>query len=344
MRREVADLWRAWRRLEWVRRLREAMQREFYRRGWPRLRQRYGRQEGPREGETKPGKHGPLVFREGRWRRAEGPGGGEVAGRPGGSPQGAAGVGKIPRQSSRGVSADRFMEVRSRVTYREAFLSDYSLDDLRKMASEGAQFRLSEDGTAGYILHEGELKNLFCLRRGTGVGKAMLVDAIARGAQRLDCIGPDLAEIYTRFGFLAVRAVKWDDRYARKDWDYEKYNRPDIILMEYRGETRDAEEIHRRAETGHYAEFQHPGYGGRESFARKKYGMSDETKKHAFSIEELVEEGMLREDITEEFLDWLDQEWEHKLRRIAKTKGLEAAKAAETSKPERYWFLQAALL
>jgi len=109
---ETVEVWRRYQRIIRRERLRQALNREFYRRGWPRLTERYAQPEGPREGETKPGKHGPLVFRDGRWRRLQSE---EEAGKKTGGPrQGPAHPpGRITRQSSRTVTAEQFMQLRT---------------------------------------------------------------------------------------------------------------------------------------------------------------------------------------------------------------------------------------
>ena len=42
---------------------------------------------------------------------------------------------------------------------------------------------------------------------------------------------------------------------APAGWDYQKHDRPPIYFMRYVGDTRDPEEIRRRAESGYYGEF-----------------------------------------------------------------------------------------
>jgi hypothetical protein len=47
-------------------------------------------------------------------------------------------------------------------------------------------------------------------------------------------------------GHRATEALQWDDQYAAKDWDYQRYGRPDVIFMRYDSDVRDREEIRSR--------------------------------------------------------------------------------------------------
>lgn len=82
-----------------------------------------------------------------------------------------------------------------------------------------------------------------------------MIEAISQGATTLDCIGDGLAKIYHKFGFKVYKVVPWDDQYAPEGWDYEKNDRPPIYFMRYIGDTRDPEEIKKRAESGYYGVF-----------------------------------------------------------------------------------------
>ena len=69
MRVEAVEVWKRW---QWIRRrdeLRAALQREFYRRGWPQVRLRYAQEPGPREDQIKWENGRQYVLRGGRWHR-----------------------------------------------------------------------------------------------------------------------------------------------------------------------------------------------------------------------------------------------------------------------------------
>lgn len=139
----------------------------------------------------------------------------------------------------------------------------YSIDEIRDKIKKGAKIFQTADGTAGYMLvpwegkpGEYDLCNVFRTPEGPkGAGQAAVVQAISQGATTLDCIGEGLARIYHKYGFRVYKVVAWDDQYAPAGWDYQKHDRPPIYFMRYVGDTRDPEEIRRRAESGYYGEF-----------------------------------------------------------------------------------------
>lgn len=90
---------------------------------------------------------------------------------------------------------------------------------------------LSSTGRSGYgIDRECHLISLFSLP-GAFEGATAVKDAIANGATELDCIGNILADFYKTYGFAEYHREKWDDRFAPKGWNYDKWGRPDIIFM-----------------------------------------------------------------------------------------------------------------
>lgn len=78
---------------------------------------------------------------------------------------------------------------------------------------------LNKDKTAGYALKpDGELVNVFSIKKGNGAG--VVVDAIKRGAKKLDCFDGALPKYYKRFGFKEIqREPNWTK------------GQPDIIYM-----------------------------------------------------------------------------------------------------------------
>lgn len=89
---------------------------------------------------------------------------------------------------------------------------------------------LSKDKQSGYALVDGELISVFSLP-GAKQGKQAIMDAIKRGANRLDCIDGFLLTFYKAFGFVEYQRLAWDDQYAPENWDYGQHGRPDIVFM-----------------------------------------------------------------------------------------------------------------
>ncbi len=113
-------------------------------------------------------------------------------------------------------------------TQLKVFLSKYSVSDYESM---GTTCYMATDKMSGYaITHEFDLISVFSLP-GAHNGKDAIRNAVANGAQTLDCIDGFLPTLYSKFGFVEYKRIQWDDAYAPENWDYEKLGRPDIIFM-----------------------------------------------------------------------------------------------------------------
>lgn len=339
MRVETVEVWRRLSRIRRRDELRAALQREFYRRGWPRPAQRYAQQKGPQEGETKWENGRQYVLRGGRWHRVW------------------AGKEEAHRQDTRiqhltegrtlEAGVGRFREVRARVPEKaKPFLTDYTSEELQEITAAAGALRVMEDGTAAYILTaDGDLRNVFRTVDGRqGIGARAVIEAISRGARTLDCLGDGLGFYYARFGFVATKAVLWDDAQAPANWDYEQNDRPNVFFMEYRGESREPQEIERRAREGDYPPFEHPGFGPEELCRRGWrliYGnspMKEPSRAAPFTAEELRRAGYPPEGLD---LDWLNKEWQAYQVSLIRTYGPEEGQKRAMSQPERNNFLAA---
>lgn len=90
-----------------------------------------------------------------------------------------------------------------------------------------------EGGGAGLGITPGkELFNLFNNTPTKKIGRAMVRSAIDLGAVKLFCFDGFLRVFYERLGFKVVNRAPWSDNLAPKNWDYEKYGKPDVIWME----------------------------------------------------------------------------------------------------------------
>lgn len=104
-------------------------------------------------------------------------------------------------------------------------LHEYGLRDYAKMRTF-----LTSSAWAGYaIKQDGELANVFSLRRGKGA--ELIADAVANGARHLDCFDGPLVGIYERAGFREVRRVPFNTRYRL----WPEGHGSDVVYMEYRG-------------------------------------------------------------------------------------------------------------
>lgn len=132
-------------------------------------------------------------------------------------------------QAKTGKDIAKFIKARDSLPEKlKPFVSPYTVRDYKKM---GARVFLSGDGRSGYaITKKNDLVSVFSLP-GAKQGQLAIIDAIRNGARTLDCIAPKLPDLYRKFGFREYKRIKWDDKYAPKGWDYERFGRPDIVFM-----------------------------------------------------------------------------------------------------------------
>lgn len=133
------------------------------------------------------------------------------------------------------TSPEKFIQARS-ASDRAAFLSGHT-------ASELADHRLfvSQDHKVGYALDkDGDLQNLFNNGGPKGAGQKALVDAIKHGATTLDAFDPGLPRLYSKYGFVPVARIPFNEDYAPAGWNYQRDGKPDVVFMAYRGGDRDS--------------------------------------------------------------------------------------------------------
>jgi hypothetical protein len=114
------------------------------------------------------------------------------------------------------------------------YLSEKSTEDLQAVLDGGGSFHLDETGKVGYIITgEKDLQGVFNNGGPPGSGSAAVRQAVADGAETLDCFDGKLPGIYGKLGFVETSRIAWDDQYAPKGWDYEKDGRPDVVFMRH---------------------------------------------------------------------------------------------------------------
>lgn len=112
---------------------------------------------------------------------------------------------------------------------RAPWLTRYTVKDFAEMTcflahggKVGGALKPTEDGI--------ELVSVFNRGGPPGAGAAMVEYLIGQGAERLDCIGPDLRRIYERAGFEVAEELEWNDDFTPADWNYDE-GRPNIYVM-----------------------------------------------------------------------------------------------------------------
>ena len=108
-----------------------------------------------------------------------------------------------------------------------AFLTLHTEQDY---VTKGTKLYLSKDGKSGFGLNpDGELISVFSLERQRG--KILVAEARKQGATYLSCMGDHLLELYSEFEFSPVEVLRWDNQFAPKNWNYERFGTPNIFDM-----------------------------------------------------------------------------------------------------------------
>lgn len=114
---------------------------------------------------------------------------------------------------------------------RPGFLEQKTIQQIKDMKTF-----TSKDGKVGYgITKEGELVSVFNNSGKKGLLKIIMPEAILNGATSLDAYEGYLSGRYEEFGFEIVETIPWDDKFAPKGWDFDKYGRPNVVKMKLKG-------------------------------------------------------------------------------------------------------------
>lgn len=134
------------------------------------------------------------------------------------------------------ANAEAFVEARKKAK-RQQFLTQYEPDEMN-----GFTIRTIPGKDAGYAIKpDGDLVNVFNAtgEKSTGIGDALIQDAIRNGAKKLDCYDGFLVKLYRKHGFIEVGRDKWNEEYRPEGW-LDSDRTPDVVYMEYRGEHNDS--------------------------------------------------------------------------------------------------------
>jgi hypothetical protein len=126
------------------------------------------------------------------------------------------------------VDCEKFISARDKMPRDLAeFLTMHSCDEYHEM---GTRLFLSHDKKSGFGLNpDGYLISVFSTDKGRG--KGLVLAAYNKGAKALDCLGEHLKTLYSQFGFRVLDNLPWSDEYAPKNWDYQKFGRPNYYEM-----------------------------------------------------------------------------------------------------------------
>ena len=121
-------------------------------------------------------------------------------------------------------------------TNREGFITPYTEMEMIREGFETYQVRSFDIGFALHKLDDGnvDITSVFNNEKEVrNIGDYLLKAALKHGGTQLDHFEGKLSDIYGRNGFKEYERYKWDDNYAPKNWNYEKYGRPDVVLRRH---------------------------------------------------------------------------------------------------------------
>lgn len=121
-------------------------------------------------------------------------------------------------------------------TNREGFITPYTEMEMIREGFETYQVRGFDIGFALHKLDDGnvDITSVFNNEKEVrNIGDYLLKAALKHGGTQLDHFEGKLSDIYGRNGFKEYERYKWDDNYAPKNWNYEKYGRPDVVLRRH---------------------------------------------------------------------------------------------------------------
>ena len=115
---------------------------------------------------------------------------------------------------------------------RSQFLTPYTPQDLQDGNVQTFQVPGHEIGFGLKPLRNGNV-DIVAVHNNTnlrGIGKPLIQSAIKLGGTTLDHYDGFLSGFYSKLGFKETERWPWDDDYAPKDWDKERYGTPDVVL------------------------------------------------------------------------------------------------------------------
>lgn len=125
------------------------------------------------------------------------------------------------------TAPEAFIAARDKSIKRQ-FLTPYTAEDMKDW-----RLFLSDDGVGFALTPQGDMIGVFNNSGKPGAGQDAVTLAISEGAKTCDCISGYLDDYYNNFGFVLDHVEKWDDQFAPKGWDYDKFGRPEIAFLRF---------------------------------------------------------------------------------------------------------------
>lgn len=117
---------------------------------------------------------------------------------------------------------------------RSEFLTPYTAEEFRDTGVQTFQVKGYEIGFALKPIPNGGY-DIISVHNNTpvrGIGEALIDSAIRLGGRTLDHFDGFLSDFYKKKGFKEIGRYDWNPEYAPKNWNYEKYGTPSLIVRQ----------------------------------------------------------------------------------------------------------------
>lgn len=122
---------------------------------------------------------------------------------------------------------NEFLNAINQVKKHKEFLTIHDIKNYELM-----QLFLNEEKNSGYaITPDQEIVSLFNNSPIKGIGRIALNDAIKNNGNNLECFDGFLSNLYNQFGFKTKKRIKFNKKYAPKNWNYKNFGMPDVLTM-----------------------------------------------------------------------------------------------------------------
>ena len=117
------------------------------------------------------------------------------------------------------------------------FPEDYKSMDMIIVNAGAAGIAVKENGDIVSVFKNPDIAKKDNVEK---INRALVLEALKAGGKKLDCFdGRDsfLPKLYARAGMVPICKLKFNDKFAPKDWNYGRDGRPDIIFMAHCGDS-----------------------------------------------------------------------------------------------------------
>ena len=141
---------------------------------------------------------------------------------------------ELDLDSLKEVSSDTFYAALQKAKSKNKFGAFVTLHETINYEKCKGKFLLYDNSAGVAVEQDGNIISVFSDGTHKGILKFLIAKAIETGGIKLDCFGSSgLKLLYSFRGFIPISKVKFEKKFAPKDWNYERDGQPDIIFWIY---------------------------------------------------------------------------------------------------------------